>query len=193
MPFDPVRLELRGSAVPVLDDVAANPTYGGGQFDIFTHWNIIDLQGKASTATWQLVWGKDRSYHPPDRQAGDLSHPQVRPTETGSRWMRMIPTAGYVLMGTGTMSRSPSMEGSIRARAGLPMVATCLRVRLGDSPTAISSIVWIRADGGGERRTLFTQKTVEWSRIPSHQTGSISRIQQLSPDVPLTYGRFQSI
>src|SRR5208282_5252950 len=31
--FDPVRLEIQGKAVPLLEDVAANPFDGGGQFD----------------------------------------------------------------------------------------------------------------------------------------------------------------
>jgi Tol biopolymer transport system component/predicted Ser/Thr protein kinase len=32
VPFDPARLELRGTAVPILDDVAADPGSGAGQF-----------------------------------------------------------------------------------------------------------------------------------------------------------------
>ena len=34
VPFDPNTLETRGTAVPVLDDVAANATIGTGQFDV---------------------------------------------------------------------------------------------------------------------------------------------------------------
>ena len=31
--FDPIRLEVQGTPVPVLEDVAASPIQGGGQFD----------------------------------------------------------------------------------------------------------------------------------------------------------------
>ena len=56
VPFDPVRLELRGSPVPLVDDVAGNPTYGGGQFDVSRTGTLVYLRGRASTATWQLAW-----------------------------------------------------------------------------------------------------------------------------------------
>ena len=32
VPFDPARLELRGAAVPMLEDLAADPSSGAGQF-----------------------------------------------------------------------------------------------------------------------------------------------------------------
>ncbi len=32
VPFDPARLELRGAAVPMLEDLAADPNSGAGQF-----------------------------------------------------------------------------------------------------------------------------------------------------------------
>ena len=39
MKFDPDRLEVRGSAVSLLDDLAANPVTGGGEFD-FSHRDL---------------------------------------------------------------------------------------------------------------------------------------------------------
>ena len=44
--FDPQRLEVRGTPVPILDDVAANPATGGGQFDFSDTGTFVYVAGK---------------------------------------------------------------------------------------------------------------------------------------------------
>ena len=58
--FDPGRLEVQGTPVPLLEDVAANPIGGGGQFDFSAapsgHGTLVYLAGKRTGLTWPVVW-----------------------------------------------------------------------------------------------------------------------------------------
>ena len=54
--FDPKRLEVLGSPVPLLEDIAANHTTGGGQFDFSSNGTFVYSSGKGATQAWQLAW-----------------------------------------------------------------------------------------------------------------------------------------
>jgi Protein kinase domain/WD40-like Beta Propeller Repeat len=58
--FDPVRLELQGTPVPILEDVASNPLQGGGQLDFSAapsgHGTLVYLEGKEAAQTWPVMW-----------------------------------------------------------------------------------------------------------------------------------------
>jgi Tol biopolymer transport system component len=56
VPFDPVKLELRGTPAPLLEDVAANAGTGGGQFDISRTGSLVYLAGKSTTSGVTLSW-----------------------------------------------------------------------------------------------------------------------------------------
>jgi serine/threonine-protein kinase len=53
--FDPDRLEVRGSAVSLLDDLAANPVTGGGEFDFSRTGTFVYTPGKG-VQSWQMAW-----------------------------------------------------------------------------------------------------------------------------------------
>ena len=54
--FDPKRLAVLGSPVPLLEDSAANHTTGGGQFDFSRTGTFVYASGKGATQAWQLAW-----------------------------------------------------------------------------------------------------------------------------------------
>ncbi len=59
-PFDPARLELRGRAVPLLEDLVGAPNSGAGQFS-FTGVSsgagtFVYRTGKALSQTWPVSW-----------------------------------------------------------------------------------------------------------------------------------------
>ena len=54
--FDLDRLEVRGTPVPVLEDVAGNAATGGGQYDVARNGTLVYLSGKSSTASWPVAW-----------------------------------------------------------------------------------------------------------------------------------------
>src|SRR5258708_2544796 len=60
MPFDPVRLELRGTASPLLSHVTINSLERIAQLDFSRNGTFIYRSGKASNESWPVVW-LDRS------------------------------------------------------------------------------------------------------------------------------------
>jgi Tol biopolymer transport system component/predicted Ser/Thr protein kinase len=55
VPFDPAKLELRGAAVPVLEDVASDTTNGGGQLD-FSRAGIFAYRSGKSASNYAVLW-----------------------------------------------------------------------------------------------------------------------------------------
>ncbi len=80
VPFDPVKLELRGTPAPLLEGVAASPGQGGGQFDVSRTGSLVYLEGKASvigaTLSWMDSTGK---MEPLLAKPGRYSHPRFSP------------------------------------------------------------------------------------------------------------------
>jgi len=56
VPFDPARLELRGTAVPLLEDVAGDPDSGSGQFSFSRAGSLIYRTGKVAAPSWPVLW-----------------------------------------------------------------------------------------------------------------------------------------
>ncbi len=54
--FDLAKLEVRGAPVPVLEDVAANSTDGGGQFDFSGTGTLVYAAGKPPALGSQMAW-----------------------------------------------------------------------------------------------------------------------------------------
>jgi serine/threonine-protein kinase len=56
VPFDPARKELRGTPVPLLDDLAADPNSGAGQFTFSASGTLLYRTGKVSAQNWPVSW-----------------------------------------------------------------------------------------------------------------------------------------
>ena len=54
--FNPKKLEMSGAPVPILEDVAANPITGGGQFDFSNTGTFVYAAGKSAAQAWQVDW-----------------------------------------------------------------------------------------------------------------------------------------
>jgi hypothetical protein len=58
--FDSGRLEVQGVPVPLLEDVAASPIEGAGEFDFSAapsgHGTLVYLAGKRTGQTWPVMW-----------------------------------------------------------------------------------------------------------------------------------------
>src|SRR5262249_20911481 len=50
VPFDPDRLVLEGTPEPIVDDIASDPTSGGGQFDVSATGTLAHLSGSGRRA-----------------------------------------------------------------------------------------------------------------------------------------------
>src|SRR5205085_8672231 len=56
VPFDAERLEVKGTPVALVQDVAANMNFGGGQFDYAENGTFIYLAGKVSRGPAPILW-----------------------------------------------------------------------------------------------------------------------------------------
>jgi hypothetical protein len=79
MPFDPVRLEPKDKATPLLGDVGGNPRTEGGRFDYSGLGTFIYLSGKVASQAWTVAWldrsGKTQSILGP----GFYTTPRISP------------------------------------------------------------------------------------------------------------------
>ncbi|MGD1093229.1 MAG: protein kinase [Bryobacteraceae bacterium] len=55
-PFDPAKRELRGTAVPISEDLEGDPNSGAGQFGFSNTGNFVYRAGKVSAQSWPVSW-----------------------------------------------------------------------------------------------------------------------------------------
>ena len=55
VPFDPIRLESRGTALPVVDGVGGSALSGGGQYASASNGTLVYLPGQIQKALWTIV------------------------------------------------------------------------------------------------------------------------------------------
>jgi serine/threonine-protein kinase len=56
VPFDPRALTVRGTAVPVLEDIAGDSDSGAGEFAIAADGTLIYRRGKGPARRWPILW-----------------------------------------------------------------------------------------------------------------------------------------
>jgi serine/threonine-protein kinase len=56
VPFDPDHLEVHGTPVPVLEDVAGDASYAAGQFSFSSTGTFVYLSGKSSSGQSTIAW-----------------------------------------------------------------------------------------------------------------------------------------
>jgi serine/threonine-protein kinase len=59
VPFDPVRLEIEGTPVPLLDDLAAGPGSGAGHFDVSGSGTMVYRSGPGGQP-WTIAWQDEK-------------------------------------------------------------------------------------------------------------------------------------
>jgi hypothetical protein len=96
VPFDLDTLETRGTAVPVLDDVAFDAAAGLAQFDVSRDGTLVYRRGSGSgrapvSFRWLDATGRQE---PLQAKPGAYSFPSLSPDATGSRWWSRKEAAG---------------------------------------------------------------------------------------------------
>jgi Tol biopolymer transport system component/predicted Ser/Thr protein kinase len=161
VPFDPTRLELRGTAVPLLEDLAADPNSGGGQFSFSESGTLAYRAGKTSAQGWP-VWWLDSSgkTEPLISQPSFYTTPRFSPD--GGR-LALVQVSGndreiFIYDSQrDTMSRLTFNA----ALPGYPVWSPDGKhiVFYFSSPGGYS-LGWIRADGSGETQRLLDRKNL---------------------------------
>lgn len=152
VPFDPGRLELEGTPIPVVEDIASDPLSGGGQFDVSATGTMVYLAGGGAPA-WMLVSldaaGKTK---PILNQAGMYYSPRFSPdgrklalaVEAGSGSDIFIHDFARESMSRLTFNQQGNIE-PVWTPDGKYIVYRSVRG---------GALWWVRADGGGEPRRL---------------------------------------
>jgi Tol biopolymer transport system component len=174
VPFDLQRLEISGTPVPILADIAGNSVDGAGQFDVSMNGSLIYLSGKsAMSSSYPISWidssGKFTSLVAKPRAYGA---PRFSPdgkrltfTAFGSKgadvWVddvgRDTPTQ-LTFNGPGNFETAWAPDGK--------------HIVFASNKDGIAALWWLRSDGSGEPQKLLERKN----------TGVGLRPQSFTPD-----------
>jgi len=185
VPFDPARLEIRGTAVPLLDDLANDPNAGAGQFSFSSGGTFVYRSGKASAQSWPVSWLESSGQTKPMiLTLGLYVAPRFSPD--GQR-LALMQTAGsrqgiFVYdWQRDTMSRL-TVDTDIQRTAYPTWSPDGKHIVFGSSVGDGYGLGWIRADGAGEPQRLLDSKNnvVPYSFFPD---GRRLAYQQSNPGV----------
>ena len=148
--FDSAKLELTGASVPLIDDLAGDPTRGAGHFDISRSGTLLYRAGRESQQKWPALW-MDKAGQTKPLISDSALYITPRFSPDGKKLAISSRGAGGLAiydLEKGTVNRFPY--------AGYPawtQDGKYLAVR--DATPPGIAISWIRADGGGERQVLY--------------------------------------
>jgi serine/threonine-protein kinase len=163
VPFDPDRLEVRGAPTPLLDDVAANLSTGGGQFDFSANGTFVYAAGKSAAQASQMMW-LDSSGRTQPLLGAPGSIPRISPD--GHK---------VAFVGDGQdiyihdLDRDTTTRLTNSGQASTPVWAPDRRHIVFQSLADGFSLYWIRSDGAGDPELLLKSSsylTYPWSFSP---------------------------
>jgi serine/threonine-protein kinase len=149
-PFDPLRLETRGPAVPILDDISSSSGLGRAQFAFSNTGMFFYTAGQPSDQSWPIVWlNSSGKTEPLPLKPAAYDVPRLSPD--GQRLAVQIASGRtrdlYIYdFERDTLSRLTYTGGSSPTWSpdGQHLVFSIGR-----------TLWWIRADGSGEPQRLF--------------------------------------
>jgi len=159
--FDPDRLETRGSAVPLLDDLAADSAQGGGQFDWARNGSLVYVSGKTADSSYPIVW-MDSS----GKTAPLLAKPNVygapRFSPDGKRLAFTAPSPKGIDVWVYDWERDTPTQLTFNGPGNIEMAWTPdgKHIIYGSTSGTAGELWWIRSDGSGEPQKLLEQKNV---------------------------------
>jgi Tol biopolymer transport system component len=158
VPFDPARLELRGTAVPVVEDLAADPNSGAGQFSFSRSGSLVYRTGKVSAQSWPVWWldnsGKTQpliatsSFYMFPRVSPDGQRLAVLKIEGDDRRLFVYDWQRDTMSRLAIRTQQPTFP--VWSRDGSHLVFGFLADGFG--------LGWVRADGAGEIQRLLDTK-----------------------------------
>jgi Tol biopolymer transport system component len=163
VPFDPARLELRGAAVSLLEDLASDPNSGAGQFSYSMTGTFVYRTGNVSAQSWTVWWldsaGKTK---PLIATPSVYVAPRFSPDGERLALMQIAPNnRGIVVYDCRRETRSRLTVDSDTQLTSFPTWSPDGRhIVFQVSSASGNSLGWIRADGAGEIQRLLDSKNV---------------------------------
>jgi serine/threonine-protein kinase len=158
VPFDLSRLQANGIPVPLVDDVAASPSTGAGQFDFSQNGTLVYVSGKAAPAfTLQLMWmdatGKTEVLSP---SIGASVTPSVAPDGKRVAFASARTDIAVYDPQRETAAKLTFSGGQDQYPLWMPDGKHIVFGR--NTASGEDGIWWIRADGSGQSEKLFESK-----------------------------------
>jgi Tol biopolymer transport system component len=185
--FDLGRLELQGTPAPLLDDVAASPLLGGGQFDFSAapsgNGTFVYLAGKGAAQTWPVMWlDSSGKMQPLIATPGAYSNPRLSPD--GRRLALMVSTSSGPDIYVYELDRGTMTQLTFGGHSQVPVWTSDGKGILFQSRARSLGISWVRGDGSGEPQQLLTapRLIVPWSFSPD------GRLAYSAPKTVMTFG-----
>jgi len=158
VPFDSKRLEVTGTAVPVVQDVAEGPTPAAAQYSVSATGSLVYVSGSAQGAESKLLWvSRSGTEQPLPAPAHDYSYPKVSPdgrriviVSSGQLWL-------YDLS-RDTLTRF-TFEGSDNAYP--TWTPDGKRIAFMSNKGGPDNLYWQMADGSGGLERLTTSQNIQ--------------------------------
>jgi serine/threonine-protein kinase len=163
VPFDLERLEVRGVPTPLVEDVAANPLTGGGQFDFSSTGTLVYAAGKGAAQKWQLAWLDSSGKTQPLLAApGAFGIPRLSPD--GRKLAFQSDGDVYVR----DLERDTTNRLTFTGHANAPVWTPDGKHIVFQSTSKGYGIYWMRSDGAGDPQPVLESQNLlaPWSFSP---------------------------
>ena len=158
-PFDLEQLEVKGTPVPLVEDVAANINFGGGQFDFSQNGVFACLTGKVSGVATPVLWlDKAGQKQPLVATPGHYLSPRFSPD--GKRLAVAVGGVAKADVWVHDLQRETAAKLTFVGEKNLYPVWAPDGKHLAYQSGPQGSIMWIRADGAGEPYLLLESKGI---------------------------------
>jgi len=160
VPFDLDALETRGTAVPVVDDVASEPLMGGGQFDSSRTGTLVYVGARSGAATTATLQWLDATDAPKPLRAAPSGYEQISVSPDGMRVALVIAEGVNQDVWTYDMKRDAmtrlTFGGTHRYLAWSPDGQFVVYSQVG------RGIRQVRADGAGKPQVLTDSTAIQY-------------------------------
>ncbi|HEY1494753.1 MAG TPA: DPP IV N-terminal domain-containing protein [Candidatus Solibacter sp.] len=164
--FDPDRLEVQGAPVPLVDDVAANPITGGGQFDFASgpaSGALAYLAGKGAAQSLTVSWlDNTGAMQPLTSTPGLYTAPRFSPD--GRQLLIVVGSDVYVH----DLERNTNTQLTFGGYSVAPVWAPDGKHLVYTAVSDSFRLTWIRSNGSGQPQVLWESRNnlVPWSFPP---------------------------
>jgi eukaryotic-like serine/threonine-protein kinase len=171
VPFDPIRLAVKGAAVPVVENVLQGPTTGAVQYSISATGSLVYVQGGAQADQRRLVWvARNGAEQPVAAPVRAYLFPRISPD---GRRVAVGITEHETQLWLYDLSREALTRFTFEGIVNLNAVWTPdgKRITFQSTKKGPPNIYWQRADGSGglERLTTSQNSNVPMSWSPDGQ------------------------